>query len=50
MFHLQYLIAGVEYTIPPFWKRFIAELVDFILLFIMKLAISLIAVDFFVIL
>ncbi|EEB20470.1 conserved hypothetical protein [Pediculus humanus corporis] len=38
---------GVEYVIPPFWKRFIAEAVDFVLLFILKMAITFVAVDFF---
>ncbi|KAL0268724.1 UNVERIFIED_CONTAM: hypothetical protein PYX00_010550 [Menopon gallinae] len=38
---------GMEYKIPPLWKRFAAEFVDFILLFLMKLAITFIAVDFF---
>lgn len=29
-----------EYVLPPIWKRFVAELIDFIILVIIKLYIS----------
>uniref|UniRef100_A0A2P2I3T7 Protein FAM8A1-like n=1 Tax=Hirondellea gigas TaxID=1518452 RepID=A0A2P2I3T7_9CRUS len=38
---------GREYTVPPLWKRFIAETIDFLLLFTIKLAVTYVAVDFF---
>ncbi|XP_071549361.1 protein FAM8A1-like isoform X2 [Panulirus ornatus] len=38
---------GVEYTIPPLWKRLVAEAIDFLLLFVIKLAVTLAAVDAF---
>ncbi|KAK8721886.1 hypothetical protein OTU49_012619, partial [Cherax quadricarinatus] len=38
---------GVEYTIPPLWKRLIAEVIDFLLLFAIKLAVTFAAVDAF---
>lgn len=34
-----------EFTIPPIWKRFIAELIDFLTLFVLKLFITYIAID-----
>lgn len=36
-----------EFKIAPLWKRFVAESIDFILLFLLKLAITFIAVDWF---
>lgn len=39
--------GGYEYIIPPLWKRFVAELVDFLVLFFLKLAITFTTVDFF---
>ncbi|XP_064108358.1 protein FAM8A1-like isoform X1 [Macrobrachium nipponense] len=38
---------GVEYVIPPLWKRLVAEAVDFFLLFVVKLAVTFAAVDAF---
>ncbi|XP_046618127.1 protein FAM8A1 isoform X1 [Neodiprion virginianus] len=38
---------GFEYRIPPLWKRFFAEFIDFMVLFFLKLSITFIAVDFF---
>ncbi|MCL4127846.1 UNVERIFIED_CONTAM: hypothetical protein GTU68_066016 [Idotea baltica] len=38
---------GLEYAVPPIWKRFGAEMIDFLLLFIIKLGITYIAVDTF---
>nr|XP_027231303.1 protein FAM8A1-like [Penaeus vannamei]XP_027231304.1 protein FAM8A1-like [Penaeus vannamei] len=38
---------GVEYVIPPLWKRLIAEAIDFLLLFVIKLAVTFAAVDAF---
>ncbi|GLH13386.1 hypothetical protein R5R35_007427 [Gryllus longicercus] len=38
---------GVEYQIPPIWKRFVAEFLDFLILFFVKLAVTFIAVDVF---
>ncbi|KAB7493834.1 Protein FAM8A1 [Armadillidium nasatum] len=40
-------MQGIEYTIPSFWKRFLAEMIDFLLLFVIKLGITYIAVDAF---
>ncbi|XP_046382699.1 protein FAM8A1 isoform X2 [Ischnura elegans] len=37
---------GVIYKIPPLWKRFVAEFLDFLLLFSAKLLITIVAVDF----
>ncbi|XP_030022156.1 protein FAM8A1 [Manduca sexta] len=39
--------GGYEYIIPPLYKRLIAEFIDFILLFILKLIVTFIAVDMF---
>lgn len=39
--------GGVEYTIPPLWKRVVAESIDFLLLFAIKLAVTFAAVDAF---
>lgn len=39
--------TGVEYVIPPLWKRLIAEAIDFLLLFVIKLAVTFAAVDAF---
>ncbi|KAK7068231.1 RDD [Halocaridina rubra] len=38
---------GVEYVIPPLWKRLVAETIDFLLLFAIKLAVTFAAVDAF---
>ncbi|XP_069704194.1 protein FAM8A1 [Periplaneta americana] len=38
---------GIEYRVPPLWKRFIAEFLDFLILFFLKLAVTFVAVDFF---
>ncbi|XP_012254647.2 protein FAM8A1 isoform X2 [Athalia rosae] len=38
---------GFEYRVPPLWKRFFAEFIDFMVLFFLKLSITFIAVDFF---
>ncbi|XP_033208983.1 protein FAM8A1 [Belonocnema kinseyi] len=40
-------IQGVEYRIPPIWKRLAAESIDSIMLFLLKLSITFIAVDVF---
>uniref|UniRef100_S4NMV0 Protein FAM8A1 n=2 Tax=Pararge aegeria TaxID=116150 RepID=S4NMV0_9NEOP len=39
--------GGYEYLIPPLYKRVMAELIDFILLFIIKLLVTFMAVDMF---
>lgn len=39
--------AGITYRIPPIWKRFVAEFIDSMLLFVLKLSITYIAVDVF---
>jgi hypothetical protein len=36
-----------EYTIPPLWKRFLAEFIDFVILFVLKIVVTFIAVDWF---
>merc|ERR1711862_753718 len=36
-----------EYSIPPLWKRIVAEIIDFFILFILKLVVTYIAVDWF---
>ena len=36
-----------EFTIPPLWKRLVAEIIDFFILFILKLVITFVAVDWF---
>lgn len=38
---------GVEYRIPPLWKRFVAEFLDFLILLFWKFAVTLVAVDVF---
>lgn len=42
-----FLCSGVEYRIPPLWKRFIAEFLDFLILFFLKLGVTFVAVDIF---
>lgn len=39
--------GGYEYVIPPLYKRVMAEVIDFILLFIVKLIVTFVAVDMF---
>ncbi len=36
-----------EFRIPPLWKRFAAEFLDFLSLFVVKLAVTFVAVDTF---
>jgi len=36
-----------EFLVPPLWKRFVAEFIDFLILFLLKLVITFVAVDFF---
>lgn len=36
-----------EFVVPSLWKRFFAEMIDFMLLFTIKLAVTYVAVDFF---
>ncbi|KAK0083029.1 hypothetical protein PV325_009482 [Microctonus aethiopoides] len=36
---------GFEYHIPPIWKRFVAELIDSVLIFVLKLIITFVALD-----
>ncbi|XP_054268513.1 protein FAM8A1-like [Macrosteles quadrilineatus] len=38
---------GIECKIPALWKRLLAEFLDFLILFILKLAVTWIAIDFF---
>ncbi|XP_037081052.1 protein FAM8A1-like [Pollicipes pollicipes] len=38
---------GIEFRIPPLWKRLVAELVDFFILMIVKFALAYIAIDQF---
>lgn len=40
-------VSGVEYKIPPLWKRLMAEGIDFLLLLAIKLAVTFAAVDTF---
>lgn len=40
-------IEGFEYHIPPIWKRFVAESIDSMMLFLLKLTITFVAVDVF---
>lgn len=40
-------VEGIECRIPPMWKRLIAEFLDFSILFILKLGVTFIAIDFF---
>ena len=35
------------YTIPPIWKRIVAEILDFMILFVLKVMITFVAVDAF---
>lgn len=37
----------IVYTIPPVWKRIVAEVIDFLILFTLKIMITFTAVDFF---
>ncbi|XP_028170961.1 protein FAM8A1 [Ostrinia nubilalis] len=39
--------GGFEYVIPALYKRFLAEFIDFMLLFILKLVVTFVAVDMF---
>ncbi|KAJ8683507.1 hypothetical protein QAD02_019299 [Eretmocerus hayati] len=39
--------TGTIYRIPPIWKRFLAEVIDSLLLFVLKPTITYIAVDYF---
>lgn len=39
--------GGYEYIIPPLYKRLLAEFIDFMLLFILKLIVTFVAVDMF---
>lgn len=41
------LHGGFEYTIAPLWKRFIAEVIDVVILFLVKLMITFALVDMF---
>ena len=34
-----------EFTIPPIWKRVVAEVIDFFFLFLLKLIVTFAAVD-----
>ena len=36
-----------EFNIPPLWKRATAEMIDFSILFLLKVLVTFIAVDFF---
>jgi len=36
-----------EFTIPPIWKRIVAETLDFLLLFLLKVMVTFVVVDFF---
>ncbi|KAK9505971.1 hypothetical protein O3M35_009924 [Rhynocoris fuscipes] len=38
---------GIECRIPPFWKRIVAEFIDFLILFFLKLGVTYVAIDFF---
>ncbi|KAL4716897.1 hypothetical protein ACJJTC_012708 [Scirpophaga incertulas] len=39
--------GGFEYTIPPLYKRLLAEFIDFVVLFFVKLAITYVAIDMY---
>lgn len=39
--------GGYEYVIAPLWKRFMAELIDIMILFLIKLTITFAIVDLF---
>ena len=36
-----------EFRIAPLWKRCVAEGIDFLILFLLKLAVTFVAVDYF---
>lgn len=36
-----------EFKIPPLWKRVVAEIIDFVILFVLKLVVTYAAVDWF---
>lgn len=38
--------VGVEYQIPNPWKRLAAEFIDFMILFVLKLFLTLVVVDY----
>ena len=40
------LIAGHEFIVPPLWKRIAAEFIDFFFLFMIKLGITLLTVEY----
>lgn len=40
-------LAGLPYRIPPYWKRFCAEVVDSIITFVLKLFITFVAIHVF---
>ena len=46
MFTIQASDANI-FVIPPVWKRISAEILDFLILFVLKVMITFIAVDFF---
>lgn len=37
---------GIEFRVPPLWKRVAAEFIDFILLFLIKLGVTLLTVEY----
>ncbi|GBP49116.1 hypothetical protein EVAR_80784_1 [Eumeta japonica] len=37
--------GGFEYVVPPLYKRLVAEIIDFVLLFVLKLVVMFVAVD-----
>uniref|UniRef100_T1IKK7 RDD domain-containing protein n=1 Tax=Strigamia maritima TaxID=126957 RepID=T1IKK7_STRMM len=39
--------SGRDFVIPQLWKRFAAEFIDFFILFLLKLVVTFIAIDFF---
>ncbi|CAB3382894.1 Hypothetical predicted protein [Cloeon dipterum] len=43
----QQTLPGIECQIPPLWKRFAAEFLDFLILFSLKMVVTLVAVDLF---
>ncbi|KAL3289456.1 hypothetical protein HHI36_022880 [Cryptolaemus montrouzieri] len=45
--HLTFVPGTYEFIIPPLWKRFVAELLDFSILFIIKLFLTFAAVETF---
>ena len=40
------VFAGREYRIPSLWKRVLAEFIDFLLLFMVKLAVTILTVEY----